>query len=461
MLSAALDPQNAVSFSFILIITTYQSHYHFWDFGWTRVSFERFAVTNVIPLPPFSNSNSFFRKYRRSIQILDCVAWVSSMRDCSDSVEQGTPFFFGIDLSWRNSLLVGWCLGSTKRFFPRRMTTQQFRSGVVVVGNSMSAKKLYNMNLKNWSNYSSSWNCGINSRICIGTRKCVYILCMLECDLQNHHLRLQRFFSHFSTETRFQNDASSQTFVNWISVSNISKFWRCSRKLFPDTGSSLLGVCTGDFASCVTSFSICSFSFVVNLSEVISLIWLQTKLFTPVGNGSADTDLICWVNRSKQRSSVFEASALLCMVSLLFFLFRIPRLEALMLWNTGWLVSFESFHNLCGCGIPFSFWCITESSVPFLFVSRTEQCPVSSRESLRTILDLFGIFKPTVLHFLSLSTRYLWTLTWIWFGLRNPGSAFRCCRSFWIFWRISNDVGPGKIFHSNSIGSPPIPIQSL
>ena len=31
-------------------------------------------------------------------------------------------------------------------------------------------------------------------------------------------------------------------------------------------------------------------------------------------------------------------------------------------------------------------------------------------------------------------------------------------KSYWILWRICNSVNPGKFFHSNSIGSPSIPI---
>ena len=52
---------------------------------------------------------------------------------------------------------------------------------------------------------------------------------------------------------------------------------------------------------------------------------------------------------------------------------------------------FESFHHLTGCRISFSFRCVRKSSIPLLFVSRTQKCPVSSRESLRVLLDFFWI----------------------------------------------------------------------
>ena len=61
--------------------------------------------------------------------------------------------------------------------------------------------------------------------------------------------------------------------------------------------------------------------------------------------------------------------------------------DALEHWMTGF---FESFHHLCGDGISFSFRCVIESFVPLVFVSRAEECPVSSREFLLVILDFFG-----------------------------------------------------------------------
>ena len=58
--------------------------------------------------------------------------------------------------------------------------------------------------------------------------------------------------------------------------------------------------------------------------------------------------------------------------------------DALEYWVTGFV---ESFHHLRGYGIPSSFKCISESSVPLLFVSKADECSVSSRESLHVPLD--------------------------------------------------------------------------
>ena len=43
-------------------------------------------------------------------------------------------------------------------------------------------------------------------------------------------------------------------------------------------------------------------------------------------------------------------------------------------------------------------------------------------------------------------------------SVNSSSLMFRCCKLFWIFWRICNDANPGKIFESDSIGLlfPPI-----
>ena len=64
--------------------------------------------------------------------------------------------------------------------------------------------------------------------------------------------------------------------------------------------------------------------------------------------------------------------------------------DTLDFWMTG---IFESFHHLSGCSVPFSFRCFMKSSIPLLFVSRTEERPLSLRESLRVRLDFFWIRK--------------------------------------------------------------------
>ena len=106
-----------------------------------------------------------------------------------------------------------------------------------------------------------------------------------------------------------------------------------------------------------------------------------------------------WMIRNE--CSVFEASALKCMVSLsFFFLIRIPRLKAPILLNTGWpdlyLWIVPPFERLQS---PISFRCVRKSSIPPLFVSRTEKRPVSLRESLRVFLDFWIRSTNTIVSF--------------------------------------------------------------
>ena len=117
-----------------------------------------------------------------------------------------------------------------------------------------------------------------------------------------------------------------------------------------------------------------------------------------------------------------------------------------------WILGVQFWHvqHFCSDGIPFPFNFVGVSSVPFFFITWALEWPVSSRESLHIILALFGIGN---------------TIVWI-FSLRPvgalghwhdnssskkcSGSIFWSCRSFWIFWKISIGVTPGKIFYSES-----------
>ena len=115
-----------------------------------------------------------------------------------------------------------------------------------------------------------------------------------------------------------------------------------------------------------------------------------------------------WIVRN--RSSVFEASALKCAKSLLLFLFRIPRHKALILHSIGWPVSLNRS----------SIWVAVESiflqvqlRVPYFFSSpgpRNVQClcenPCSEFEIQISEFFLF--------------IRCHWTLTWRWFYLQYP-----------------------------------------
>ena len=91
----------------------------------------------------------------------------------------------------------------------------------------------------------------------------------------------------------------------------------------------------------------------------------------------------------RNKSSVFEASALKCIMCLCYSSFS--EFHDSKHWYSWilddrylWIV--PPFEWLCR--VPFSFRCVwLKSSIPLLFVSRTEERPVSLRESLRVFLD--------------------------------------------------------------------------
>ena len=118
-----------------------------------------------------------FEWYAGFVGILDCVAWVSSMRHCSISVQQGS-LSFALDVS--RSKMNLWDVTHPRSGSSLGISLPKFSiwvcRGWILYFNSMCAKKLCNMNLKNWSNFCSFWDCRINSGIWISTRMCVFSL---------------------------------------------------------------------------------------------------------------------------------------------------------------------------------------------------------------------------------------------------------------------------------------------
>ena len=122
--------------------------------------------------------------------------------------------------------------------------------------------------------------------------------------------------------------------------------------------------------------------------------------------------------------------------------------DALEYWTTSF---FESFHHLCGGRIPYCFRCTTESSKPFLFV-----CSVLARILTFSEFEIHCSEFPLFVFSKSLNIDMKMIRS-----SKFSGSKFRSCKSFWIFWRNSNDASPGKKCYSNSIGSLSIPSNSL
>ena len=139
-------------------------------------------------------------------------------------------------------------------------------------------------------------------------------------------------------------------------------------------------------------------------------------------------------------SSVFVESPLKCMVYLSFFFFRVPRLRALTLLNTGW----PSSWNLCTILSAKESHSVRRFPIPLLFRPRTYQRPVSLREFHRVFLDFFCI-RDTILIILS-----FWPINVIehWHEddlvLELFGFHVLSHQYVWVSWRIANDENPGK-----------------
>ena len=154
----------------------------------------------------------------------------------------------------------------------------------------------------------------------------------------------------------------------------------------------------------------------------------------------------------RNKSSVFEASALKCMVSLLFFFYQdstTQSTDTLENWMTG---IFQSFHHLSGFGVPFSFRCVKKkSSITLLFVSRTEKRPV-----LWGVVALFSessVSLATRAFFLEwLALARTWSVGYLWRDVvscannlpRRDLSSIMATSSLevclWV-WRIANGLG--------------------
>ena len=116
---------------------------------------------------------------------------------------------------------------------------------------------------------------------------------------------------------------------------------------------------------------------------LVSFFLCQAELLTPSRNCSVNTELIYRVNDSEQelcvwtiRIEVYGVSAILSSQNS-----TTQSTDALEYWMTGFL---ESFQDLCGGGIPFSFSCGRKSSIPTSFpLEDPETSSVRARISSR------------------------------------------------------------------------------
>ena len=163
----------------------------------------------------------------------------------------------------------------------------------------------------------------------------------------------------------------------------------------------------------------------------------------------------------RNKSSVFAESALKCMVSLPPFPFRIPRLGALMLLNTGWPVSLKRPTISVAMESTFRQVCSSEfriTSFHHLGLGMSSVLARISPAKFLTCSDFglhfseFPLFDQSMSLNIDMKTNR---------SSNFSGSMFWSCKFFGVFWTISNEVRPGKIFHSNTICSPSTPNNSL
>ena len=166
----------------------------------------------------------------------------------------------------------------------------------------------------------------------------------------------------------------------------------------------------------------------------------------------------------RNKSSVFAESALKCMVSLPPFLFQNSTTRTH--WCS-WTLGDQFLWN-----VPPSLWrwnpifrqvCSSEFRTTSFHHKGLGMSSVLARISPRNSWRV-RISAYTFLNFLSSSNRCHWTLAWRRSDLQTSQVQCFDLASFGrgvVFWTISNEARPGKIFHSNSICSPSTPNNSL
>ena len=247
----------------------------------------------------------------------------------------------------------------------------------------------------------------------VGSLEKTYILCKMESTAQNRRPCQVWFCSSYQLRPDVQNLRVRNPL--WIELSQtVVRSPECvSANCFQMQGSEKIP----------KGLLLENSHFIVHLcSRILSFQELFLVPFLPLSSRNLHNNskpapqilswFIEWMIRNKR--SVFEASALKCMVSLPFFFFRIPRLKSTVTPEYWMTCIFESFHH-SSCGI---FPSDAYGRVPYHFISspgpRNVQCPCENLFAYSlTCLNSEYRFS----HFLFLSNERRWTLTWGWFGL--------------------------------------------
>ena len=131
---------------------------------------------------------------------------------------------------------------------------------------------------------------------------------------------------------------------------------------------------------------------------------------------------------------------------------KVHRSKGLVPRNSGCQLFTEVGHHLFRNIVPFSARLVCIWPAPFLFWSRSEEWPVSVRESFCILCNTHGICNA---HFcVSVASPYNVIVMKMIRPVNCSGSHRISPIIFWISARICNVVHPGWVCHSNSIGSP-------
>ena len=195
------------------------------------------------------------------------------------------------------------------------------------------------------------------------------------------------------------------------------------------------------------------------VGQIVLPIRLSPFLFDKYSHKS-ETALwiLCWLIEIIVRKtvSIVSPSAQKCRDNFLFFLLlSIPRDNGIVAPKTGCPLSLNFDHHQFSDSVPFSLWSFVVSRVPLLFWSRSKERPTSCWKSFankdtNVALAIHSCSLFLVLHMMSLNIDMKIIRPW------------NCAGSLILFMNSltsstsCNVVNPGKICHSNSIGSPSI-----
>ena len=320
---------------------------------------------------------------------------------------------------------------------------------------SVNSNDTHNFYLNDWPNLFVSWNCAINCRFLITSGEHMFCTQSVNSSiLVSQTLFRDEEITHFDPSPW---NLITQNRVDCEKACHRSFKFQCYGlakllpvlELTPKSSHRVLSRCSSTLGSL----------FLRELTDSLLVHSLSLRI-------GSNPQLLrkYWADSKKKlilnNNSEFVISALKCIEVLFFTCFRIPRLRALTLVNTGWLVSLKirSIFAAAAFHLPSG----RQSLVPDHFHSAPgpivvqwhvwnlcAYCFTCSEFDVQ-VSSLF-----VFVHSMSLNMDMKMILS------RNcPGVVFSLCESFWICRRICNVVNRGKIFLSNSIASPSTPKNS-